>query len=399
MRSQNSKLKLAQKKVMLDHLGIPFADIPSRVGEVDGLLDAFMKNNPEQFTKTFDLVVHGKLPDGFSSRDKGFAAISELISEFLEPMSDAFNISKNREMEEWKREVAYRFEGEFNRVDAAFYDIRASQRNLQSTLENVEVVANRIALKAIEEAAKRYEKVQIKVGNLEPVFMDEVLPKEFERIVQLAANRVNVMLVGPSGCGKTHISEKVAKALNLEFAAQSCSAGMSESQLAGWLLPIGDSGKFTYVQTEFIRMYENGGVFLFDEIDAADANVLILINSALANGSLYLPQRYENPIVKRHKDFVAIAAANTWGGGADAVYTARNALDGSTLDRFRVGMVGLDYSDAVESSIGDKEVVMLARKLREKSQSRQNKENNLNKIHNRCIKNEKQLRVEPSRYI
>jgi hypothetical protein len=39
-------------------------------------------------------------------------------------------------------------------------------------------------------------------------------------------------------------------------------------------------------------------------------------------------------MIERHKDFICIAAANTFGMGANRVYVGRNQLDAATLDRF-----------------------------------------------------------------
>src|SRR5262245_10368722 len=143
----------------------------------------------------------------------------------------------------------------------------------------------------------------------------------------LARARRPVLLVGPAGSGKTHLAEQVAKALGLPFAFIACSAGMSEGQLLGRLVPTGEAGKFEYLISEFVRCYENGGVFLFDEIDAADSNTLLVLNSALANGRMALPNRPEKPFADRHPDFVCFAAANTFGTGADRMYVGRNQLD------------------------------------------------------------------------
>ena len=126
---------------------------------------------------------------------------------------------------------------------------------------------------------------------------------------------------------------------------------MSESQLLGRLVPAGEGGKFEFVTTQFLECYEKGGVFLFDEIDAADANVLLVINSALANGHLSVPSRHENPVAVRHPDFVCIAAANTFGRGADRQYVGRSELDESTLDRFRIGTVPMDYDERLERQL------------------------------------------------
>lgn len=171
------------------------------------------------------------------------------------------------------------------------------------------------------------------------------------RTVRLAAARRNVLLIGPAGSGKTHLAGQVAQALGLPFAHISCSAGMSEGQLTGRLLPTGEAGKFEYVRSDFVKAYEEGGVFLFDEIDAADSNTLLVLNSALANGQMALTNRPASPVAKKHPDFVAIAAANTFGTGADRQYVGRNQLDESTLDRFRIGQVEMDYDAEVEKAL------------------------------------------------
>lgn len=221
----------------------------------------------------------------------------------------------------------------------------------------------------IEEIAKssldKYRKIEIVTPINGSSKMKGVMPAEFDRLVKLASQRVNVMMVGPAGCGKTFLGKKIAEALKLNFSSISCSAGMSESQLAGWLLPVGKSGTFEYVPSPFVEMYEKGGVFLLDEVDAADPNTLTFINKAIANDSFFLPQRHKKPEVVRHKNFVCLAAANTYGTGADAMYVGRNQLDAATLDRFRAGMVIMDYSPIVEKALIHPKVLEWGLRIRE----------------------------------
>ena len=188
---------------------------------------------------------------------------------------------------------------------------------------------------------------------------------EFQDVLTAAMCSLNILLVGPAGCGKTHLAHQVAEALGREFASISCTAGMSESALMGWMLP-SEGGAFDYTPSDFVRMYEGGGVFLFDEIDAADPNTLLFINQALANGSFYLPQRKGNSKVTRHPDFVCLAAANTFGTGANMTYAGRERLDEATLDRFRAGTVMLDYDTRFEKSVVDADVVAWGHKVRQK---------------------------------
>jgi MoxR-like ATPase len=102
----------------------------------------------------------------------------------------------------------------------------------------------------------------------------------------------------------------------------------------------------------FLECYRYGGVFLADEVDAADPNVLLVLNGALANGHIEVGGLAANgePVrVARHKDFVMLCAANTFGTGADAKYVGRGALDGAFLDRFY--MVTVTYSERYERSL------------------------------------------------
>lgn len=177
-----------------------------------------------------------------------------------------------------------------------------------------------------------------------------VFHKAFKRILKLASARKNTFIYGPTGCGKTHICEQVADALGLRFKFVSCTAGMSEGQLSGRLLPIGENGKFEFIMAEFLDAFENGGLFLADEFDAADANVTLVLNSALANRKMSVPNRPDKPYAVQHPDFIFIAAANTVGTGASRTYSGRNKLDMATLDRFNIGKVYMDYDPAVEAA-------------------------------------------------
>ena len=85
-----------------------------------------------------------------------------------------------------------------------------------------------------------------------------------------------------------------------------------------------------YIATPLRQAYENGGVFLLDEIDGCSPRALICFNQLLANGTFSFP----DGMVSKHKDFVAVGGANTTGQGATRQYVGRAQLDAATLDRF-----------------------------------------------------------------
>lgn len=156
-------------------------------------------------------------------------------------------------------------------------------------------------------------------------------------------------LAGPAGCGKTYLASQLARCLELPFSPLSCTSGISESHFVGRRDLAG-----SYVETAFLRAFESGGVVLLDEFDAADPNIALVVNGALANGHLSVPLRADRPIASRHPDFYVIFATNTWGLGPDGTYTGREGLDASTRDRAVLAKIALGYSHAIERAyLGD----------------------------------------------
>lgn len=227
-------------------------------------------------------------------------------------------------------------------------DISDDLKPLNEKLASLEELVTKLAKRPVGNTGP----LEITINKTPAVKFDkETVHEKFADILTAAATGMPVLKVGPSGSGKSHIGEQLAKALKRSFGFISCSAGMSEGQLLGRLLPVGKNGQFEFVTTEFIRCYEEGGVFMFDEIDAADPNTLVVLHSALSNGHIALPSRPAKPVAKRHKDFVCIAAANTFGTGANRQYVGRNQLDEATLDRFRIATFVIDYDEALEAKL------------------------------------------------
>lgn len=235
------------------------------------------------------------------------------------------------------------------------------QQNQRALQEMNTIIANqKQELAELKEAGtkERIVEVQLKNGAKEVKVIKGLFHHKFPRVLKLAEHRKNIWLAGPTGCGKSWISEQVAESLGLSYSFVSCTAGMSEGVLGGRLLPTGEGGMFEYIMSEFVNAFEKGGVFLLDELDAADANVMLMINSALASGKLAVTNRSKKPYAKRHKDFVCIAAANTFGTNADRMYSGRNKLDAATLDRFGIGKVLMDYDSAVEEQLCPDETLL-----------------------------------------
>ena len=195
--------------------------------------------------------------------------------------------------------------------------------------------------KAVDEGLKRHKQtIEVKRFDGTTVNVGKQ-HKTFPLLLKLASLGEDTMLVGPAGSGKTTCVSKVAEALGLEFYCQSVGMQTTKSDLVGYKDATG-----TYQFTILYIAYKNGGVYLLDEVDAGNANVLTILNALLANHVYYFPNGEK---VERHKNFVCFAAANTYGRGADRMYVGRNQLDAATLDRFAV--VDFDYDEELETEL------------------------------------------------
>lgn len=167
----------------------------------------------------------------------------------------------------------------------------------------------------------------------------KILDNQFGDILELVANHENVYLYGPAGSGKNVLCEELAKALNVPFYYQNTI--LTKFDISGYKNAGGE-----FEETEFYKAWTNGGLFMLDEVDNSQAEALIALNAALANGYYTFPNVGK---VKAHKNFYCIAAGNTNGQGATGEYCGRYKMDESSRDRFF--FVKIDYNKDIEKSI------------------------------------------------
>ncbi len=195
--------------------------------------------------------------------------------------------------------------------------------------EKVKALVDQISAKRILKTSVLVDGVQVNTG---------IQHKQFDQLLLIVRSGLNAYLVGPAGSGKTTAAQQVAKCLGVKF--YFTGAITSEFKLTGFT---DANGKV--VRTPFREAYEHGGVFLFDEIDGSMPQAVLAFNAAIANGMMDFPDR----TVEKHEKFYCVAAANTFGMGADRVYVGRNQMDGATIDRF--AFLDWEYDDALERAI------------------------------------------------
>ena len=159
--------------------------------------------------------------------------------------------------------------------------------------------------------------------------------KTFTKLLKAVSSGDNIWLVGPAGTGKTTAAEQVASVLGLEFHFNG--ALDSEHKLLGFI-----DAQGRIVSRPFRKAWTEGGVYLFDEVDASLPQALLAFNAALANGIVDFP----DGAVRKHPNFVCIAGANTIGQGATAEYNGRYKPDAAFVDRFC--MIRWDVDETLE---------------------------------------------------
>ena len=201
-----------------------------------------------------------------------------------------------------------------------------------------------------EEILRKYgplpEIVEIRAPGTEPRPVTGTFHEAFPTVVKLVNMDLPVYLSGEAGTGKNVICKQVAEALNIPF--YFTNAVTQEHKLTGFI----DAGGH-YHETQFYKAFKDGGLFFLDELDASIPEVLIILNAAIANRYFDFPTGK----VTAHKDFRLIAAGNTFGTGADNVYSGRYNLDGASMDRFNV--IPIKYSDKIERAITDNDKDLL----------------------------------------
>ena len=184
--------------------------------------------------------------------------------------------------------------------------------------------------------------------------VDGVVHEKFDEVLHYVQNDIPTYCYGPCGSGKGVLGRQVAEALGMDYYFMT--SVTDEFKINGYMDAYG-----MYHETPFHKAFKNGGVFFLDELDASAPEVLVCLNMAISDRRYTFPHES----IEAHPDFRVIAAGNTLGSGADAIYTGRMQLDGASLNRFVICEV--DYDPKIDALCADNDVelVEFAKKFRE----------------------------------
>jgi len=265
--------------------------------------------------------------------------VEQKMQEAMKAMQEAMEEKHEQESQKQSQEEAderYVLQDDYN-VDKE--KIATEFESIDQDLEELCTAVDKVTeqIKSIDKSVKKIEIVTPE----QPKPVDVGVAHWTVPVISKAVYKgVHLTLVGPAGSGKTTACHQVAQGLEMDYHPMSVGPQTTKSDLMGYKDAHG-----VYHDTPVRKAFEHGGLLLLDEMDSANAGVLTILNSLLANGLCSFPDK----TVDMHKDFRCITACNTFGRGADRMYVGRNQLDAATLDRF--GVLDFDYDEALEAII------------------------------------------------
>ena len=179
-----------------------------------------------------------------------------------------------------------------------------------------------------------------------------------------------VLIIGPKGTGKTTLVRRFASQMKKDLDSVNFSLRTRESHLVGSRTL--DKGEINFVEGVLVKAMRNGTILYLDELNAAEADVLLRLDEALDDRRQLVLKEAEGQIVKAVDDWFVIATINPLS------HVGTKELPPQLLSRFPV-RIRLDYPpediefDIVrrhvtidDSKIKDvKHAIQLAKSLRE----------------------------------
>jgi len=166
----------------------------------------------------------------------------------------------------------------------------------------------------------------------------------------------NVFLIGPTGSGKTALARYFCAKHKRPYRRFSFNGGCTVEDLIGhWVLKDGATIWIDGILTQAAR---RGWILVGDELNAASADVLFVLNSVLDDERILVLSQKDGEVINVHPNFRFVATANPTEQG----YAGTNELNEALKDRFTGTILIIDYNDVVErkivsSLIDDKNVV------------------------------------------
>jgi len=155
----------------------------------------------------------------------------------------------------------------------------------------------------------------------------DVLDKAFEK-------GLFAMIIGPKGTGKTSLVREYTKQKSKELASINFSLRTRESHLVGAKTMI--EGNIGFDEGVLVKSMKEGNILYLDEINAAEADVLLRLDEALDDRRQIVLKESDGQVIKAKDSWFVIATINP------LTHVGTKELPPQLLSRFPV-RIRLDY--------------------------------------------------------
>lgn len=184
--------------------------------------------------------------------------------------------------------------------------------------------------------------------EVDPHFEED--PSAAKAIEYAIQRRKNAIIVGPTGCGKSSLVINIMARLKELGEIFSCDGETSTDMLIGkpWIVkdPKTGEGITVIAYGAALRAYKEGKGLLLEEVDVALPDILASLQRILeVQSKFYICNVGVEEIIPKHRNFFAIATANTIGTGEDTfMYAGTKPLNQAFMNRFGV-RIKMGYID------------------------------------------------------
>lgn len=119
----------------------------------------------------------------------------------------------------------------------------------------------------------------------------------------------NVNFIGDTGTGKSLAVYNWAQKRKLPYYRYVVSAGTTGEDLLGQMV-IDEDGKWSFNYQVLIKMMMHGGVFVFDEINAGQREIMHLLNSITDFERIAVVTQHKGEVIKASEKFLVVATMN-----------------------------------------------------------------------------------------
>jgi nitric oxide reductase NorQ protein len=166
-----------------------------------------------------------------------------------------------------------------------------------------------------------------------------------------------VLIIGPKGTGKTTLARKFASHMKKDLDSVNFSLRTRESHLVGSRTL--DKGEISFVEGVLVKSMRNGTILYLDELNAAEADVLLRLDEALDDRRQLVLKEAEGQVIKASDDWFVIATINPLS------HVGTKELPPQLLSRFPVRM-RLEYPpEEIELDIVRRHVAITESKLKD----------------------------------